>query len=176
MADFVDRMIRAARLDASLYEEVEADQGAMGQAMGVVALSSIAAGIGRVGEVGMGGIVLATLFALIGWLVWAYLTHLIGTRILPGARTQATVGELLRTIGFSSSPGVLQVLGALSVLTEVIFLVVAIWMLVAMVVAVRQALDYESTARAVGVCAIGWIIQFIILALVVALFGTPPAT
>ena len=46
MASLVDRMIRAAKLDSHLYEEVEADTGAMGQAMLVVVLSSIAAGIG----------------------------------------------------------------------------------------------------------------------------------
>lgn len=175
MANLVDRMVRAARLDTSLYEEVETDREALGQAMGVVALSSIAAGIGSVTEAGIGGIVVTTLASLIGWFVWAYLTYLIGTRFLPGARTQADLGELLRTIGFSSSPGVLQVLGVLSVLTEVIFLVAAIWTLIAMVVAVRQALDYDSTARALGVCAIGWIIQFVIVVFLLSLFGPPPA-
>ncbi|MGH7963150.1 MAG: YIP1 family protein [Candidatus Binatia bacterium] len=175
MTGFVDRMIRAAKLDASLYEEVETDREAIGQAIGVVALSSIAAGIGSVGEAGVGGLVLATLAALTGWFIWAVLIYLIGTRVLPGARTQTDLGELLRTIGFSSSPGLLQVLGILPGLGGVIFFVAALWTLIAMVVAVKQALDYDSTARAVGVCAIGWVIQVVIVVLLLSLLSPPPA-
>jgi hypothetical protein len=48
-------------------------------------------------------------------------------------------------------------------------------MLVAMVIAVRQALDYTSTFRAVGVCVIGWIIQTVILLLLFSLLGGPPS-
>ncbi|MEE8325786.1 MAG: hypothetical protein V3R58_01980, partial [candidate division NC10 bacterium] len=104
MASFADRMIRAAKLDVNLYEEVEADKSAMGQAMGVVVLSSVAAGVGS-GELGVGGIVAVTIAALIGWYIWAFLTYLIGTKLLPEPQTRADVGELLRTIGFSTSPG-----------------------------------------------------------------------
>lgn len=171
MADFRDRMIRAAKLDVNLYEEVEADEGALGQATGVVVLSSIAAGVGSIGMGGLGGILLGTIAALIGWYVWAYLTYFIGTRFLPEPQTEADLGELLRTIGFSSSPGLIRVLGIIPGLAGVAFLVASIWMLVAMVIAVRQALDYKSTSRAVGVCAIGWIIQALILVLVLSILG-----
>jgi hypothetical protein len=171
MSTFKDRIIRAAKLDVHLYEEVEADKGAMGQAMGVVVLSSIAAGIGSIGRVGLGGILLGTVTALIGWYVWAYLTYLIGTKLLPEPQTKADPGELLRTIGFSSSPGLIRVLGIIPGLTAVVFLIASIWMLVAMVIAVRQALDYKSTLRTVGVCAIGWILQALILAGIIAIFG-----
>jgi len=172
MTDFRDRIIRAAKLDVHLYEEVEADTGAMRQAMGVVVLSSIAAGIGSIGRGGLGGILLGTIAALIGWYIWAYLTYFIGTRFLPGPQTRADPGELLRTIGFSSSPGLIRVLGIIPGLAGIVFLVASIWMLVAMVIAVRQALDYESTSRAVGVCVIGWIIQLLILALVLSILGS----
>lgn len=171
MTDFRDRMIRAAKLDVNLYEEVEADEGALGQATGVVVLSSIAAGVGSIGVGGLGGILLGTIAALIGWYVWAYLTYFIGTRLLPEPQTEADLGELLRTIGFSSSPGLIRVLGIIPGLAGVAFLVASIWMLVAMVIAVRQALDYQSTPRAVGVCAIGWIIQALILMLVLSILG-----
>ena len=171
MTDLKDRIIRAAKLDVNLYEEVEADKGALSQAMWVVVLSSIAAGIGTVAQGGVVGILVGTITALIGWYIWAYLTYFIGTKFLPEPQTRADHGELLRTIGFSSSPGLIRVLGIIPGLAGIVFLVAAIWMLAAMVIAVRQALDYKSTLRAVGVCMIGWIVQLIILALLFSILG-----
>lgn len=172
---FTDRMIRAAKLDVNLYEEVEADKDAMRQAMGVVVLASLAAGVGSIGTLGLGGILLGTLAALGGWYVWAWLTYFIGTRFLAEPQTEADLGQLLRTTGFSSSPGLIRVLGIIPGLGTVVFAVASIWMLVAMVIAVRQALDYTSTFRAVGVCVIGWIIQTVILVLLFSLLGGPPS-
>ncbi len=171
MNSFMNRIIRAARLDVHLYEEVEADTGATTQALGVVVLSSLAAGIGTVVRGGLAGILIGTVSAIAGWLIWAYLTYFIGTRVLPEPQTRATPNELLRAIGFSSSPGLIRVLGIIPGLTGPVFFVASIWMLVAMVIAVRQALDYRSTLRAVGVCAIGWVIQIVVLALLFALVG-----
>ena len=171
MASFQDRIIRAAKLDVHLYEEVEADKGAMGQAMGVVVLSGVAAGIGSIGTSGIAGILFGTITALVGWYIWAYITYIVGTKFLPEPQTKADHGELLRTIGFSSSPGLLRVLGIIPFFYGVIFLISGIWMLVAMIIAVRQALDYKSTLRAVGVCIIGWIIQGIIFWLFFSIFG-----
>lgn len=172
MADLKDRILRAAKLDVSLYEEVEADKGALGQAMGVVVLSSVAAGVGSIATQGLVGLVITTIMALIGWYVWAYLTYFIGTKLLPEAQTKADPGELLRTIGFSSSPGLIRIIGIIPGLRSIVFTVAGIWMLVAMVIAVRQALDYRSTWRAVGVCLIGWIIQAVILFLAFSVVGT----
>jgi hypothetical protein len=171
MATFIDRMIRAAKLDVHLYEEVEADKGTMAQAMAVVIFSSIAGGIGTPAKLGLGGILLGTIVALVAWYIWAFLTYLIGTKLLPEPQTKADVGELLRTIGFSSSPGLIRVLGIIPFLRNLVFLVAGVWMLVAMVIAVRQALDYQSTVRAVGVCLIGWIVQALIFMLVFYLVG-----
>ena len=171
MASFQDRIIRAAKLDVDLYEEVEADKGAMGQAMGVVVLSGVAAGVGSAGTSGIAGILFGTIAALVGWYVWAYITYFVGTKFLPEPQTKADHGELLRTIGFSSSPGILRVLGIIPLFYGIIFLITGIWMLVAMVIAVRQALDYKSTLRAAGVCVIGWIIQGIIFWLFFSIFG-----
>jgi hypothetical protein len=173
-ASFWDRIIRAAKLDVDLYEEVEADKGAMGQAMGVVVLSSIAAGVGTIARGGLGGMLIGTILALVGWYVWAYITYFIGTKFLPEPQTKADYGELLRTIGFSSSPGLIRVLSIIPGLGRVVFLVASIWMLVAMIIAVRQALDYESTLRAAGVCVIGWIIQALILMLLFSILGGAP--
>jgi len=171
MARFKDRIIRAAKLDVSLYEEVEADKGALGQSMGIVVLSSVAAGLASISTAGFVGILIGTITALIGWYVWAYITYFIGTKLLAEPQTKADPGELLRTIGFSSSPGLIRVLGIIPGLRWIVFLIGGIWMLVAMVIAVRQALDYRSTARALGVCIIGWIIQAVILMLLFSIFG-----
>ena len=171
MASFKDRIIRAAKLDANLYEEVEADKGAMGQAMGVVVLSSLAAGLGSIERAGISGLFIGTIAALLGWYIWAYLTYFIGTIFLPEPQTKADIGELLRTVGFSSSPGLIRVFAIIPGLSAIIFMVASGWMLVAMVIAVRQALDYNSLPRAVGVCLIGWIIQSIILMLLFFVFG-----
>ncbi len=177
MTNFKDRMLRAAKLDVDLYEEVEADKSAMPQAMGVVVLSSVAAGIGSIGMGGAGSMLMGIIAALVGWYIWAWFTYLIGTKLLPEPQTKADHGELLRTIGFSSSPGLIRVLGIIPGLGTVIFAVASIWMLVAMVVAVRQALDYKSTWRAIGVCLIGWVIQTLILVLLFSFMGggAPPA-
>jgi hypothetical protein len=171
MASFGERMIRAAKLDASLYEEVEADKGAMGQAMSVVVLSSLAAGIGSLQATGIKGLVFGTVLTLAGWYIWAFITYFVGTKWLPEPQTEADYGELLRTIGFSSTPGLLRVLGIIPFLYSIIFLVTGIWMLIAMVIAVRQALDYKSTWRAVGVCIIGWVIQAILFLIFASVFG-----
>jgi len=170
MSSFANRMVRAAKLDVNLYEEVEADKQAMGQAMGVVVLASLAAGIGSVGTTGIRGLLLGTVTALVGWFIWALITFYVGTKLLPEPQTEADYGELLRTTGFSSSPGVLRILGVVPLLGTIIFVVCGIWMLVAMVIAVRQALDYKSTWRAVGVCFIGWIIQGVLFWIVFSLF------
>jgi hypothetical protein len=171
MQNYIDRIVRAAKLDINLYEEVEADKGAMRQAMGVVVLSSIAAGIGSIGTVGFEGIIIGTITALIAWYVWAYMVYFIGVKTLPEPQTKADNGALLRTIGFSSSPGLIRVLGIIPGISGIVFIITSIWMLTAMVIAVRQALDYQSTLRAVGVCMIGWVIQAIILMILFAAFG-----
>lgn len=171
MSLFVNRMIRAAKLDVRLYEEVEADKGALGQAMAVVVLSSVASGIGLIRTGGLEGIAIGTIGALFGWFVWAFLTYVIGTKLLPEPQTRATHSELLRTIGFSSSPGIIRILAIVPALAPLAFLAAGVWMLVAMVIAVRQALDYQSTLRAIGVCLLGWLVQAVIVAIVLGMFG-----
>ena len=166
-----ERMIRAAKLDVNLYEEVEADKSTMSQAIVVVVISNLAVGIGRFGDIDLFGIVVFTILSLVGWFLWAYITYIVGTKLLPQPQTKADHGELLRTIGFSASPGVLRVMYFIPVIGPFITYVANIWMLVAMIIAVRQALDYDSTLRAVGVCVIGWIIQVIFIIIIASIFG-----
>jgi hypothetical protein len=168
---FLERMVGAAKLDTRVYEEVEGDRTATPQALAVVVLASVAGGIG-VGE-GLRGLIFGTIAGLIGWAIWAWLTYFIGTRWLPEPDTRADTGELLRTIGFATSPGILRVLGVVPFLSAIVFSVTAIWTLVAVVIAVRQALDYRSTGRAIGVCLIGWLIQVVLFVIIRTLARHP---
>ena len=167
---FVSRIIRACKLDISLYEEVEADKSATLQAALVVVLSSLAAGVGAL-SLGASNFLMAPLLSLISWYIWAYLIYFIGAKLFPEPNTQADHGQLLRTIGFSSAPGIIRVIGVTPDLMSITFIGSAIWMLIAMVIAVRQALDYQSTWRAVGVVVIGFLIQSIILILILRIFS-----
>jgi len=166
MALLIRRMLRAARLEPAFYEEVEADKTAMGQAMLVVALSSLAAGLGA-GELGVKAVLANLVTAWLLWLLWAWLTWFIGTKLLPEAQTDADLGQILRTTGFSAAPGLLRLLGFLPVVGRIVTAVAQVWMLAAMVVAVRQALDYRGTGRALTVCLLGWLI-YVIVGVVIA--------
>ena len=168
---FVNRIIRACKLDTTLYEEVEADKSATLQAALVVVLSSLAAGVGAL-SLGASNFLMAPILSLISWYIWAYLIYLIGTKFFPEPNTKADHGQLLRTIGFSSAPGLIRIFGFTPELMSITFIGAGIWMLVAMVIAVRQALDYESTWRAIGVVIIGFLIQAIVLILILRIFGS----
>ncbi len=161
MSRFLDRLFRAARLDTGLYDEVTADTGAMFQAMMAVFIYSAAAAYGSFARAGTAGINFGMLTTLLGWYVWAFSTYFIGVRLLPDARTKADRKSVLRALGFASSPGLIRLLGLVPGWSGVTFLVATIWMIVAAVVAIKQALNFESIYRAAGVCIIGWIISAI---------------
>ena len=167
----IGKMIGAARLDVHIFEEVEADTSATGQALLVVALVALATGIGSAGTGGLGDIAVGIVVAVAGWAIWAWTVYLIGTKILPAHETQANWGQLARTLGFAQSPGILKVFGAVPIVGAIILLVVSAWMFVAMVIAVRQALDYTSTIRAIGVVLLGYIPYLILLFIVLGLPG-----
>jgi hypothetical protein len=170
-----ERMMRAARLDVGLYEEVEADLNATSQAATVVGIVALCSGIGgaislaTAGQTGtaviafVGGI----LMAFIGWIAWSYITYWIGTSMFKG---QATPGELLRTIGFAQTPGVLQIFSFIPILGGILALVAGIWALIAGVVALRQALDI-STGQAVITAIIGIIPMFLLYCLLGLIIG-----
>jgi hypothetical protein len=161
MDSFVQRMVGAAMLKVQTYEEIERDTTATVQALAVVLISSVAAGIAGMGE-GFFGIFRLTAAAVVSWVLWAALIYLIGGKMLPESGTSVNIPELLRTTGFASSPGILRILGIIPLLGTLIVIVASLWMLVAMVIAVRQALDYRSTLRAIVVCLIGWIVSTVL--------------
>lgn len=169
---FLQRLIGAAALDAAIYEEVEADPAATGQAMGVVILSSLAMGIGARG---LGGdvttIAVFGVIALVTWAAWALLMFEVGARLLPGRQTRSSPYELLRTTGFAATPGFAAVLASVPTVAIPVLVGTWAWMIAAMVVAVRQALDYEHTTRAVAVCLLGWLLAMTIAVGLGLLFG-----
>jgi hypothetical protein len=171
---FLQRLIGAAALDTAIYEEVEADPNAGVQAAAVVVLSSLAAGIGARGfsQNSLPNIFLISILSLMAWACWALITYEIGARLLPGAQTSVDIGQLMRTIGFAATPGLLRVFGFIPGVTIPAFAVATIWMLAAMIVAVRQALDYTSTGRAVAVCVIGWLLAAAFVVVIGLAFGS----
>jgi Yip1 domain len=169
MAIFVHRLVGASMLDSATYEDVERDRGATLQALAVVVLASLAAGVGARGASGarpaLEFFLVGTVLSLATWAAFAALTFQVGSRLLPESGTRADAGELLRTLGFAAAPGLLQVFAIFSGMTLPIFTVAAVWTLVASVVAVRQALDYSSTWRALAVCALASLLALLITAM-----------
>lgn len=174
-ASLTDRMLRAARLDVALYNEVEADLNATTQALTVVVISALAGGIGAAIGAAIagrpagiaGGLVGGILADLIGWAVWSYVMYFVGTRFFGGT---ATWGELLRTLGFAYSPGVLQILRFIPVVGGIITLIVAIWRIVTSFIAIREALDFDS-GKTIATIVVGFIAYLIVVVIVAAILG-----
>ncbi len=174
-ATLPDRMMRAARLSVPLFEEVEADTTATTQALTVVVIVSLAQGIGAAigasmngaGSGVVGSLIGGIISALIGWVIWSFVIYIVGTRVFGGV---ATYGEVLRTLAFAESPGVLGILSFIPVLGGIISLVAGIWVLVASFIATRQALDI-SNGKTVGTILVAIVVLIICLAIVATLFG-----
>jgi hypothetical protein len=171
-ASLLSRMVRASRLDIEFYEEVEHDTSANAQAFAVIVIASLAAGIGGAiaGGIEHGalhwlwGLLIGLGSAILGWLVWALFAYWIGTTMFKGEHTEATYGQLLRTLGFANAPGVLRVFSFIPFIGGFIAFVSLVWILVAGVVAVRQALDF-TTGRAIATCIVGWLIYVLLMLL-----------
>lgn len=177
MRRMAKRMLGAALLDAHSFEDVEADRSANLQAFALVVLAAVGAGVGSFENNGWTGIPAIAAAALAGWWLWAAITLLVGTKILPGPETVSDMGELLRTLGFASTPGLLLALAIVPAIDWIVFPVCGLWMLASMVVAVRQALDYEGpggTLRAVAVCAIGFPVYGLVVATALLVLGPWP--
>ena len=163
----IDRMIRAARLDPQLYEEVEHDRSATSQALLVVVLGAIAAGIGALSG-GIAGLVVGVVASLVGWVVYAFIAYWVGTNIFKGPHTEATWGQLLRTLGFANSPRILLVLVVIPVVGIFVGLAVFVWLLFTTVIAIRQALDFD-TWRAIATAVVSLLAQVLIYSVVFAI-------
>jgi hypothetical protein len=159
---FTERVKGVLILDVRTFEEIEADTTANGQALLVVIAASVAAGLGAGVRLGAMGLVRETFGALIGWVMWAAVTWVIGSKLLPEPQTRTDMGELLRVIGFAYAPNLFGFFAFIPALGVVVSTIVAFWLLAATIVAVRQALDYASTLRAAAVVLMGWLIFVLI--------------
>ena len=170
LKQFARRLVRASRLDRNVYEEVEADPSAMGQSLAIVLLSSAATVLGGLTQFRTIELFNAALLALIGWILCGLAAYVVGTRVLPEPQTRADFREVLRVTGLSNAPGVFRIAGLIPKLGSFVYVVTGVWMLVAMVVAIRQTLDYQSTWRALAVAVIAWAL-FLAVTLIPAAFG-----
>jgi len=162
MASFQQRVLGAIRLDAATYEEVEHNAGATVQAAVVVTLVSLTTSVSwYFGMWDAGWIVRGAMQALLAWVIGALFLWQIGTRVLPGKKTEADLGQLLRTVGFAQAPGLFGLLAVIPLVGLFVPFVVAVWIIAATFVAVRQSLDYDDTFRAVMVCLLAWIVSAI---------------
>jgi hypothetical protein len=159
----IHRMIGATLLLNQTYEEIEADPSATKQALLVVVLVALATGISRLGSTGIEGLVTGVLGALAAWALWVTITYFVGTTMLKTPQTSTNWGEMARSLGFAQSPGVLKALAIVPLLGPTIFTLASLWQLVAMVVAIRAALDYQSLWRAVAVALVGFIPYLLVL-------------
>ena len=154
----MERVAGVLRLQPRAFEDIEADGGANGQALGIVVLSSLAAGVGGGFIGGPGGMVAEALGAVAGWVMWAGVTYVLGARLLPERDTRTDMGELLRVMGYSSAPTFFTIFSPIPVFGRAVPTIVSFWLLATTVLAVRQALDYRSTLRAFAVVIIGWLL------------------
>jgi len=159
---FAARVRGVLLLDVKTFEEIEADSAANAQAFVVVVGASLAAGLGAGVRLGVSGLLRETFGALIGWVMWAAVTWVIGSKLLPEPQTRTDMGELLRVIGYAYAPNIFGFFAFIPALGVVVGTVVSFWLLAATIVAVRQALDYSSTWRAAAVVLIGWLIFVVI--------------
>ena len=165
IALFLNRIFRSVKIDPEVFNEVQKDKNATISAAIVVILSSSAAGIGAA-SLGASNFLLAPVFSLISWFVWAYIVYFVGVKLFPDPKTKTTQFALLRAIGFSSAPGIIRIFGFNEDLMTVTFIGSAFWMLVCMIVAVKETLNYKSLWKAFGVVIISWFVQaFILLAI-----------
>ena len=171
-SSITDRMLGALRLDATTYEQIEADPKATGEAAFVVVASSLVAAAGyalRVGgEVNAG--LLGAFGELIGWGVYAWFAWLVGTKLIPGRETRSTWAEVARTLGYATTPRFFLILVAIPGIFGLVRLVVAFWILAATIVALRSALDC-GLGRAVVVAVLAAIVQNVVVSFIIGAFA-----
>ncbi|HNT75734.1 MAG TPA: YIP1 family protein [Anaerolineae bacterium] len=163
----LERIIGVFKLDTQVFAEIEADQTATTQAAMVVAivavLSAIGSGIGAaIGGSGfLGSVIFSLVWTFIAWVVWSAVTFFVGAKLFGG---EADMGEMLRVIGFSQAPLMLQIIPCIG------GIVGAIWALAAGVVAVREGLDFDM-GKAIATVAIGWVIVFVLNMILLSVLG-----
>jgi hypothetical protein len=170
---FIKRLIRALLLDPNVYEEIEHDRRAMWQAALVVLLVSLSRGLYAYNVGDYVGLVVSTVTNFVLWILLSFLVYIIGTKLFPESETRSDQWEIMRVLGFASAPGIFRVFASVPHLTAIVFLIVWVWTLSAMIVAVRQALDFRSTWNAIWVCVVGLITYWLLYVILFFAFGLP---
>ncbi len=176
----LQRMIGAAMFNSATYEEIEADRNALGEAILVVVLVTvcgIVGGIidGLIGGGGLGGlvrgIIVGLLFGIVRWALWVTVLNFVGGKMLRTSDTETNWSEIGRVLGYAYTPGVLSLLIFIPVVGVILSFVGIVWTLAAVVVGARQALDFDSTGRAIAAVLLSAVIGFIPWIIVVAIQG-----
>jgi hypothetical protein len=153
--------IRAARLDVDFYNTVENDASFTQQAGMLVALVGLLTGLGN--SFVLKGFFLPIIWgvigALIGWVVWSFITDFVGRTFFGG---ESDLGQMMRVLGYAQAPLALGIIPFLSFIGVV-------WALVAAVVAIREGQDF-TTGKAIGTVIIGWIAYAVAMSIVYAIF------
>ena len=159
---FGDRVVGAMKLDPNAFEDVERDTTAIGQSVGVIVLAAVAAGIGNIYWGGLTGIVRGAVGSIIGFLVWSLIIWLVGTKVMAEPTTKADYPETFRVLGFAAAPGLASIITIIPILGWILMFAIWAWQIAAMVVAVRQVLDYSTTGKAIVVVLIGFAINIVV--------------
>lgn len=165
---FGDRVVGAMKLDPNAFEDVERDTTAIGQSVGVIVLAAVAAGIGNIYWGGLTGIVRGAVGSIIGFLVWSLIIWLVGTKVMAEPTTKADYPETFRVLGFAAAPGLASIITIIPILGWILMFVIWAWQIAAMVIAVRQVLDYSTTGKAIVVVLIGFAINIVVSVLLLA--------
>lgn len=155
----VERIVRMVRFDHSVYREIEHDENANGEALLIVVVASILSAIGTWIATGRFGIsLIGLIWAVLGWLLWSWLTMFLGTRLF---KAEATFWEVARTLGYATAPRALGILSAVPCLNVVAGIVSFVLSLLFAFFAIRESLDLP-TDKTIITIVIGWVIVFVI--------------
>lgn len=167
---FAARVWGALRLDAAVFEEVEGDPAALAPAALVVLSGGLARGVGAYAQEGVFALIGSPLIGVAVWLSASLMIYGVGVRRF---RYTSTYPELVRTLGFAAVPLWLLALCALApaLVATGLWVLLHAWATLALVVAVREALDVP-TGTALAVCAIALGITLGVLFVMGFLFHT----
>ncbi len=157
----VDRILRAIRLDSSVYREIAKDPNAMTEAAIIVVIVAVLSAFGS--AIGSGSFFLTLFVTLlsaifIGWILWAILTYFVGTALFKG---KTDISEMMRVLGYANAPNLLSVFGFIPCVGWIIAILGGILAFIAGFLAVREAMEFD-TGSAIVTVVISWVIAFAI--------------
>lgn len=153
----VQRVTRLLKLDFTVFREIEVDENATSQAAIVVGAAALSRFIGSLGGrfgTAVGQLIIAV---LVGWLLWSYITVLVGTKLFGG---DANFWGMARSLGYANAPGILGILVVIPVIGWVISLVILVLQLLLGFYAVRETLNITSE-KAILTILIGWVVTLL---------------